>query len=189
MYKLNKVQFFFFRTENFLVEHKLLPGHNIASSGLRNMLTWIIFNTLDVWVLVCPAVFYGHCGKWQPHCNDWCYSHCIVLADVAIHHVGRCYTLDLWHMLLPHNVVLCGRWKLLWQMLWPCVLRKWQMLLPNVSIFLRPEKAMLWLGKSFSSTGKMFCSREKIELCSAYTLKQNRMRNIHLHKWEKLSHL
>ena len=30
---------------------------------------------------------------------------------IAIHYVGRCFTLDLWQMLLPHNVVWCGRWK------------------------------------------------------------------------------
>ena len=31
----------------------------------------------------------------------------------------------------------------------------------KVNIFLRPEKAMLWLGKSLPSTGKLFCHREK----------------------------
>ena len=34
----------------------------------------------------------------------------------------------------------------------------------KVNIFLRPEEAMLWPGKSLSSTGKFFCSRENFEL-------------------------
>ena len=28
-----------------------------------------------------------------------------------MHYVGICYALDLWQMLLPHNVVLHGKWK------------------------------------------------------------------------------
>ena len=52
---LNKVKFFS-RTEFFPVEDKLWPGQNMASSGLKKMLTLtIIFKTLDVWVLVCPV--------------------------------------------------------------------------------------------------------------------------------------
>ena len=39
----------------------------------------------------------------------------------------------------------------------------------KVNIFLGPEEAMLWPGESLSSTGKMFFSEEKIELCLAYT--------------------
>ena len=57
----------------------------MASSGLRKMLFLIISNTLGVWVLVCPAIFYGHCGKWNTYCNGSCYSHSFL---------GRCYALN-----------------------------------------------------------------------------------------------
>ena len=48
---------FFSRTEIFPMEDKLSPGHNMASSSLRKMFTLINFNTLGVWVLVCPTIF------------------------------------------------------------------------------------------------------------------------------------
>ena len=58
LYNFNKVHFFSLEETNFPVEDKLLPGHNMASSGLRKMLTLIItFNNMGVWVLVCPAIF------------------------------------------------------------------------------------------------------------------------------------
>ena len=43
----------------------------------------------------------------------------------------------------------------------------------KVNIFHRPEEAMSWPDKSLSSTGKIFWSKEIIELCSAYTLFKN----------------
>ena len=84
----------------FPVEDNLLQGHNMASSGLRKMLTLINFSTLGVWVLVCPAI----CMDTVVNGNH------IVMADVValalwwqmllpLHYVGRCCALDLWHML------------------------------------------------------------------------------------------
>ena len=40
----------------------------------------------------------------------------------------------------------------------------------KVNIFLRPGEAMLLPGVSLTSTRKLFYSREKYELCTAYTL-------------------
>ena len=39
----------------------------------------------------------------------------------------------------------------------------------KVNIFCRPEEAILWPGETLPSTGTMFCSREKFELCSDST--------------------
>ena len=57
MYKLNKVNYFSLEQKIFVVEDEHLPGNNMASSGLSKRSTLIIFNTLGVWVLVCPAIF------------------------------------------------------------------------------------------------------------------------------------
>ena len=29
------------------------------------------------------CTFYGHCNKWQPHCNGSCYSQCFILTGVV----------------------------------------------------------------------------------------------------------
>ena len=55
------------------MEDKVLPSHNTASSGVRIMLILVNFNTLGVWVLVCPAIFM----------NTVEISDHIVIADVA----------------------------------------------------------------------------------------------------------
>ena len=54
-------------------------------------------------MLVCPVIFMDTVVNG---------NHIIIADVVAMHYVGRCYALDVWQMLFPHNVeVLLGRWK------------------------------------------------------------------------------
>ena len=91
------------------------------------MLTLMItFKTWGVLVLVCPAIFYGHCGKWQPHCNGRFCNHCIILADVMPWICGRCY--------YPFMLLCLRQMESHYGRCYDhCVLRKWQMLLPQVA--------------------------------------------------------
>ena len=79
----------------FPVEDELSPGHNMASSGLRKMLILINFNTLGVWVLLCPAIFMDTVVNGDH----------IVMADVVA------IALHWWMLLLSCVVVLSDRWK------------------------------------------------------------------------------
>ena len=114
LYKLKKFKIFS-RTENFPSRRQAFFRSQYGFLRSEEMLTLTIFNTVDVLVLVYPATFYGHCGKWQPHCNGRCCSHCVMMVDVvAMHYVSRCYAnrfiTNLWQNFEPHNiVVLCGR--------------------------------------------------------------------------------
>ena len=49
------------------------------------------------------TICYGHCGKWWPHCNGRCCSHCIMLADAMPWICGRCYHLAC-------VIAIGGRW-------------------------------------------------------------------------------
>ena len=133
VYKLNEVHIFS-RTENFHSRRQAFARSQYGLLRSEEKLALIIFNTLVVWVLVCSAIFYGHCGKWQLHCNGKCCSHCIMMADaVGMHYVRRCYVnrfiKNLSQMLLPHNiVVLCGRcYGLACSASGRCYCHKWQM--------------------------------------------------------------
>ena len=124
----------------FSVVDKLLPGLQHGFLSLRKMLFLIISNTVGVWVKVCSSICYGHCAKRQPCCNGSCYGLCFILTGVSLELWGRCYCHHC-------TVVWCGRWKVtvmlficvsngkpLWQVLWPLVLSKWQVLLPMLQV-------------------------------------------------------
>ena len=67
---------------------KLSPVSNMASSGLKKMLFFIISNNEGVRVLVCPAIF----GHWIGFCGR-CFNHQASVMPVYWLMLANCYLL------------------------------------------------------------------------------------------------
>ena len=99
--KLNKAQFFPW-TEFFSSGRQAFARSHHGFLRSEEDVNLNKFQHLGCMGVILSCSFYGHCGKWWPHCNGRCCSYCIMLADVIPWICGRCYYYFCW----------CAKWQM-----------------------------------------------------------------------------